>query len=385
MKTNKLSHQNWLGSCSKPLMKMLREKRPAHLQSALLVFLLSMATVPSALAGSVTPVATGLNNPRGLAFGAIDGHLYVAEAGLGAGDGKGGFAVGIGFTGSISEILNPASPNPTVQRVVTELASVGDTNFGFPEVQGADGISVLGKDKIFVIMAESSQRLNLQPTDPAATQFGHLLKANTGGTWQATADVGNFDYIWTSQNQNLVPGQFPDANPYGVLALLGRQYVADAGSNTLDEVRPNGTVRIVAFLPNPPSSDAVSTCVAKGPDGFLYVGTLGALVPGQGQVFRINPLSQQIQHPTYQDAWASGFNGITGCGFGPGGFYVTEFTAGDVVKIAINSDGTAGASTQLGLGALTQPNGFAVGPDGAIYVSNFSTSSGGGMVVRVNN
>jgi hypothetical protein len=30
-----------------------------------------------------------------------------------------------------------------------------------------------------------------------------------------------------------------------------------------------------------------------------------------------------------------------------------------------------------------EPNGFAAGPDGAIYVSNYSVSGGNGQVVRV--
>lgn len=61
---------------------------------------------------------------------------------------------------------------------------------------------------------------------------------------------------------------------------------------------------------------------------------------------------------------------------------------GDVVRIAINQDGSAGPRTRLGVGALHAPNGFACGPDGSIYVSNNSTSTGAGPVsgevVRVN-
>jgi hypothetical protein len=97
--------------------------------------------------------------------------------------------------------------------------------------------------------------------------------------------------------------------------------------------------------------------------------------------------------------WASGLNPITGCGFGNGAFYVTEyftqasqFQSGDVVRIAINPNGSPGARTILGAGVLHQPNGFAAGADGSIYVSNNSTSPGVaqtlgapvGEVVRVN-
>ncbi len=81
----------------------------------------SLVTVCSCLAAlgvgaapaisQLTPVATGLNSPRGLAFGP-GGTLYVAEAGLGAGDGHGGFGVGVGFTGSITEIRGAQGAHP---------------------------------------------------------------------------------------------------------------------------------------------------------------------------------------------------------------------------------------------------------------------------------
>ena len=78
-------------------------------------------------------------------------------------------------------------------------------------------------------------------------------------------------------------------------------------------------------------------------------------------------------------------------------FYVTEFftlasalNSGDVVRIALNPDGSAGARTAMGVGALIAPNGFAAGPDGSIYVSNFSVFPGVnagpvGQAVRVDN
>src|ERR1700694_4367752 len=69
----------------------------------------SMAAAgPASAGGKVTVVASGLDNPRGLAFGP-GGGLYVAEAGHGGsecmpGAGPTGGSNCIGFTSGISEI-----------------------------------------------------------------------------------------------------------------------------------------------------------------------------------------------------------------------------------------------------------------------------------------
>ena len=186
----------------------------------------------------VTVIARGLNNPRGLDF-APNGTLYVAEAGVGAGDAKGGFAVGVGFTGSITEITAVNSPNPASRRIVTGLASVGDTENGFPEALGPSGVSVHGRGGIYVTIGESALGVAANhPNLPVAArrQFGHVLKVTPSGHWKAVSDVGDFDYLWTGENQDqpwAPPGQYPDANPYGVLATAGRQFVTDAGANTV--------------------------------------------------------------------------------------------------------------------------------------------------------
>lgn len=343
----------------------------------------------------ITTVATGLNNPRGLGFGPGN-ILYVGEAGLGAGNGTGGVGIGQGFTGSVGEIRDLSSI-PVFTRIVTHLASNADSG----GVTGPDGVSALGNGNLHIIMSESTTAMTAEhpQLNPAlADEFGKLLQASQSGHWKVQADVGDFDYAWATQNASAPwapAGQFPDANPYAILSVPGHEYVADAGSNTIDEVNQDGSVRIVAFLPNPvlnlgghlvPVSDAVPTCVARGADGYLYVGTLafGAYFASGHQpesvVYRINPaLSNAIL--TSADVWASGFFPITGCGFSGGSFYVTEYftgtpAAGALIRIALNADGSAGTRTTMGGGMLKLPNGFAAGVDGSVYVSNHSTSPG---------
>jgi hypothetical protein len=366
--------------------------------------LIAMTAASPALAADppFTTVLGGLHNPRGLAFGA-NGRLYVAEAGLGSGTTD----EGIGFNGSIDEIKNPDSNHPKVRTVVWGLASHGSLE---GETEGIDGISVQGNN-IVGIMAESQDA-----TGDAS--FGKLLKVTPSGTTKDIANVGSLNYAWTGSvvgNPAYDPGdQYPDSNPYGVLSLPGRQYVVDAGANTLNEVRPDGTVRILAFFPNiyiPEidfTTDATPTCVAKGPDGALYIGTL-ALVPClfEGPVAKIYRVDPSTLGPGYpggpvpvlgpQQEWATGFWSIHGIAFGPdGSLYVSElfthvdlsvdfpFSGGDVKKLPF-----AHPSQHISLtnDQLSFPAGVAVGPHGAVYVVNGSTyvEVGGGEVVRLTN
>ncbi len=363
-----------------------------------------LAAIVAAPAGAVPPpftvIAGGLHSPRGLTFGPGD-RLYVAQAG----DGSGSQAEGMSHTGAITEIVDPASASPTTRDVITGLSSYG----ALGDAVGVDGISALGNGGIAAIMGESRDRTG----DPSA---GMLYKVSTDGDARLVANVGSVDWTWTGEHPELDPGnpgetspQYPDANPYGVLALPGRTYVADAGANTLDEVLPNGRVRILAYFPNidfdvpfPPGvwhTDATPTCVAQGPDGFLYVGTL-ALVPSffgaaQAKVYRVDPSKLGVGGVTMVDAsseWATGLWPLNGCTFGPDGtFYASELftgidgqgnpTGGDVVRIAWDD----ASRTPIGLtgGHLPLPGGVAVGRDGTVYAAMLSAFVPTGFVVRL--
>lgn len=336
------------------------------------------ATTAASTAGpKVAVVASGLNNPRSLAW--RGGHLYVSEAGLGGTQcrrvapgpmGK----ICFGITGSISRI-----DNGRVTRVVRGLASILEPSG--EGIVGPDGLSSSGRG-LFTVSAESAAVIPAGLTPALASalhqQLGHVLAVTPGHRILSTGDPGDFDYAWAARHKALVPKQFPDADPYALLVRPGRTFIADAGSNTLDVLYPDGRMRVLAFLPNPRSSDAVPTCVAQGPDGALYIGELtGAGNPaGAAKIYRYTRAAGLT-------VWKTGFSAITGCGFGSNGdFYATEFDLngfpptrpnGAVVQIAPN-----GTRTMLGVGKLFFPNGFLAGPHGAIYVTNWSIQPGTG-------
>jgi len=326
-----------------------------------------------------TIVTAGLASPRGLTFGP-GGRLYVAQAGSG------------GHTGKITEITDAWTSAPAVRDVVTGLLSIPGENPG--EFVGVDGISALGNGNIAAIMAESQASGEESPA-------GHLLQVNTGGRWRDVANVGDFNYAWSVDHQDLAPNDFKpgDSNPYGVLAVPGGVYVTDAGTNTLNFVKSNGDISILAYFPNNEIADATPTCVAKGPDGALYVGTLAladSIVRGpSATVYRVDPSQAKPDDLntvlTLATPWATGLYPINGCAFGPDGtFYASQlfthwapgFAAGDVVKIPF---ATPNVHTSLTSGALTLPGGVAVGPDGAVYVSNGTAFVPQGGVLRLTN
>src|SRR6266536_5727430 len=205
----------------------------SHLGGAIIVMMLAAGLAASAIAqATIIEVVGGLHSPRGLAFGP-GGQLFVAQTGETD-----------TVDGSIIEILSPMAVRPNVRTIVSGLAVIGDPEEG--EFLGVSGISIFGNGTnfgLYAIMAVDPQ----QTGDPA---FGNLLRVNYRNQVETLVNVGSFDYEWTDEHQWLVPfGDFPDANPYGVLVVFCDTYAVAAAANTLDEVMRDGSIRILAFFP----------------------------------------------------------------------------------------------------------------------------------------
>jgi len=360
----------------------------------------------SAVSWTITPVVGGLNGPRGVAFDG-QGSMYVAEAGNYFNIAPGPF--GVSHTGKVSKFaLSGGAPSLVWS---TLFDSVYDSAHGGPEVLGPAGVSALGSGcmknsngmregcQVLAIISESKDGVNATTPGLSFSQIGHLYRLD-GATGVPTdkSDVGDQQYAWAGSHASLWK-EFPDSNPYGVLVTKDpttdaiRTYVVDAGSNTLSEVMPDGTNRIIAFIPNDPIRDSTPTCVAQGPDGALYVGTLDLFAnfgfgPGQSHVYRVDPNTSE-GYLTAAHVWASGLTTVTACTFDrAGNFWGTEMfqpTAGppgDLVRIPFANPA---AVQHIGGGSLPVPGGIAQGPDGSMYVTigSANTAPGSGAVVKV--
>ncbi|HEV8572060.1 MAG TPA: ScyD/ScyE family protein [Actinomycetota bacterium] len=326
-------------------------------------------------------VMSGLDNPRGLAWGP-EGALYVAEAGRGGeqfcGPGPEGRPASAGLTGAVSRLWRGEQ-----ERVATGLPS---------HAAGPEGVAATGPHDIAMLgpgEARVSIGLGTNPANralwlcPIGPQFGWLARMPASGNWRLETDVAAYE---AEANPD---GGLPDSNPYGLLAEPGSTVATDAGGNSLLGIRANGSTSTLAVFPSRSTgrdTDSVPTSVAVGPDRAYYVGELTGFpfTPSSANVWRVVP----GQAPT---VFEPGFSAIIDITFGPdGSLYVLEFATepflsgpGDLWRVSPN-----GTRSLVATG-FTAPGSVAIGPDGAFYVSNCSIFPGtgpfpcNGEVVRI--
>ncbi len=231
--------------------------------------------VTPAHAQTITQVMSGLDSPRGLAFGP-EGGLYVTEAGVPVNSGN-CVVVALGMncyseTGRVTRLYKGVQ-----ERVATDLPSMFNTIRR--DVVGANDISFQGRGGGYVTLGWGGAPAAREALGTAGSLVGTLIALQPSGHWRVDADISDFE------DANNPAGGPKDSNPYGVVATPGNRYVTDAGGNSLLRVAANGRVSLIASfaalpLASPPplpasqTAEAVPTEVIIGPDGAFYVSTL---------------------------------------------------------------------------------------------------------------
>lgn len=349
----------------------------------ILVGAAALAVPLAAAAAPPQAVMSGLDNPRGLAFGP-EGALYVAEAGKGGPgvcvplpDGPGTRCYGA--TGAISRLWRGKQ-----ERIATGMPSLAGQPAG-DTATGPQHVSFQGRGGLFVTIGCVCNKSTATGALLDGLGFGYLRQVSASGHTRTLSDLAGYE---VSANPD---GAQVDSNPFGLLARPGHRLATDAGGNSLLDVAANGDVSTIATFPKLPGPfglrDAVPTDVVVGPDGAYYVSTLTGFpfTAGTAIVYRVVP----GQVPTI---YASNLTMLTDLAFAAdGSLYVLEHASGiPGVPFPFAGPGSlrrvppgGGASSTVVAGGLPRATGLVVGDNGALYVSVNGASAGNGTVLRI--
>jgi hypothetical protein len=367
----------------------MEEMRKWRVSFAAAVAVMTVFLVPvSARAQAVTlpkvaVVATGLNNPRGLAF-SENGALYVAEGGTGGTASTVGLCTQVvppigpytgGFTASISRI----SPPGTRTVVASGLPSSQTSKPSGSSVSGVADVAFGPGGKLFALISGAGCSHGLKGT------FNEIVRVHRDGSVTTVANLSAFLAAHPVANPDAADFE-PDGTWYSFVTAGDDFYAVEPNHQELDKITASGHVsRVIDFSRFfPGNTDWRGPTAMTSHGGSLYIGTLTPfpVKVGAAEVFKVNPRTGQFS------VFAAGLTTVLGLAFGAdGALYVLEMSVksagpapntGEVVRIK-------GSHRTLIATGLNFPTGMAFGPDGNLYVSvnGFGAPPGAGQVVRI--
>ncbi|HET6358295.1 ScyD/ScyE family protein [Streptomyces sp.] len=329
-------------------------------------------------------IASGLNNPRGIAV-LRDGTVLIAESGTG----KPGCAAGtecVGATGSVYRVGGGRSSG----RVVTGLQSVGVGPKSPQEPVSATGPNDVapGPRGGFVVLNGGGGNLEHRATLGEDGKYAGTLYQSRSG--RVLGDLVKYE---TEADPDWVLGHAPTpqepttahSNAWRFAQTRTGWLVTDAGGNDLVKVPGWGRPSTETIFPDSKSADgkpvqAVPSGVVVAGDGTIYVCDMGALKPGASRIWKIVPGHKPqvlVNGLTALSDLALDSKGNLVALSLTGGYTQTGPLPGKVHKI----DTLSKEVTEVPTGdKLSMSTGLGIGPHDEIYVTNKSVGTSGELV-----
>jgi len=330
-----------------------------------------------------TVFASGLENPRGLAF-SPEGVLYVAEAGLGgtlsttpAQCTQVPFPIGPytgGFTSRISKFDSQGVRTTVADNLPSDKTNPASGGF----LSGVADIAFLG-NRLYALTSGSGCSHGLLNT------VNGIFRVENNGTLSLVANLSAFEQ--THPVANPEPDDFePDGTWFSMVRQGDAMYALEPNHGELDKITAAGDITRVVDI-SAAEGHVVPTSVVFH-NGDFYFGNLSLfpIVPGSAKVFRLNPRTGEIT------VFATGFSTVEGIDFDlHDNLYVLESMthagfptpaqAGSGTIVRVNRSG----SVDTVLTGLSFPTAMMFGPDGKLYVSNlgFAAPPGAGQILKV--
>jgi len=365
----------------------------SFLCAAVLVSGASGVRMLAQLPANATLYASGLEGPRGLAFGP-DGTLYVAEAGLGGSN-----------TGTCTQVIPPIGPytgglTARISKIDTKR-NVTTLTSGLPSAVGATG-AVLGVGDVTFLNGDLYAVLAGGGCSHGNPDFPNsILKVNTKtGGWTSVANMSQA--LLTFPAKYTSPDDYePDGTWYGMISYQGSLYTVEPNHGQVFSVTPRGQVQQVIDISASQGHIVPTSLVFT--DGVLYVGNLN-LFPIDPQWAKVMTIANNVYVPNPLPGFGNlfggfgqwnvvsskaGFTTIVSMKIGPDGLlYVLELSdfaakgptpgMGKVVRVKRSGD------LQDVVTGLSFPTGMTFGPDQRLYVSNVGVPGGdGGEILRI--
>jgi hypothetical protein len=365
----------------------------SFLCAAVLVSGVSGVQMLAQLPANATLYASGLEGPRGLAFGP-DGTLYVAEAGLGGTTSTAGTCV------QVIPPIGPYTGGPTAR--ISKIDTTGNRTTltsGLPSAHNAAGDTLGVADVVFqdgnlyaVLAGGGCSHGNASPNA--------LLRVNVkNGGWTTVANLSQALLKYPAKYKS--PDDYePDGTWYGMISYQDHLYPVEPNHGQVFSVSPQGHVSQVVDV-SASQGHIVPTSLVQE-DGVLYVGNLN-LFPINPQWAKIMTVAKDVYVPNPlpgfggpEDTFGqwkivsskAGFTTITSMKIGPDGLlYVLELSdaagfptpgAGKVVRVTHSGD------IEDVVTGLVVPTGMTFGPDHRLYVSNLGAAPGAvGQILRI--